>query len=495
MEFTSMRFLLFFPVVAVLYFAIPQKFRWIWLLISSYYFYMSWSVKYTVLIAASTIITYLGGLFIEKANNISDKKRSVKLKKLYAFLSIAINLGVLFLFKYLDFFFYSIKRVFSWFDFSINTPFFNLILPLGISFYTFQAIGYIVDVYRGDAPAEKNLGKYALFISFFPKLTAGPIERSKDLMHQFDEVHSFDYDRVKDGLLLMAWGYFQKIFVADRLAILVNMVFNYPQNYKGFEIFIASIFFTFQIYCDFSGYTDIARGAAEVMGFNLSMNFERPYFAKSIKEFWRRWHITLSHWLRDYVYIPLGGSRCSKVRHYFNIMVTFLISGLWHGAGMNFVAWGGLHGIYQVTGDMLKPVKTKFINRFKIDTNQFGYKLFQVIVTFILVDFAWIFFRADSFTKAVMMVKNMFYFNPWIFSDGSLYEMGLDSKDFQMSVIGIMVILFINFLQRTKNLRVELSKQNILFRWVIYIAGAMLLLTFGVYGPAYDYQQFIYSHF
>ncbi len=495
MEFTSMRFLLFFPVVAVLYFAIPQKFRWIWLLISSYYFYMSWSVKYTVLIAASTIITYLGGLFIEKANNISDKKRSVKLKKLYAFLSIAINLGILFLFKYLDFFFYSIKRVFSWFDFSINTPFFNLILPLGISFYTFQAIGYIVDVYRGDAPAEKNLGKYALFISFFPKLTAGPIERSKDLMHQFDEVHSFDYDRVKDGLLLMAWGYFQKIFVADRLAILVNMVFNYPQNYKGFEIFIASIFFTFQIYCDFSGYTDIARGAAEVMGFNLSMNFERPYFAKSIKEFWRRWHITLSHWLRDYVYIPLGGSRCSKVRHYFNIMVTFLISGLWHGAGMNFVAWGGLHGIYQVTGDMLKPVKTKFINRFKIDTNQFGYKLFQVIVTFILVDFAWIFFRADSFTKAVMMVKNMFYFNPWIFSDGSLYEMGLDSKDFQMSVIGIMVILFINFLQRTKNLRVELSKQNILFRWVIYIAGAMLLLTFGVYGPAYDYQQFIYSHF
>jgi alginate O-acetyltransferase complex protein AlgI len=495
LEFTSMRFLIFFPIVAVLYFAIPQRFRWIWLLISSYYFYMSWSVKYAVLIAASTIITYLGGLFIEKANNISDKKRSVKLKKLYAFLSIAINLGILFAFKCLDFFFYSIKRVFSWFDFSINTPLFNLILPLGISFYTFQAIGYIVDVYRGNAPAEKNLGKYALFISFFPKLTAGPIERSKDLMHQFDEVHSFDYDRVKDGLLLMVWGYFQKIFVADRLAILVNRVFNYPQNYKGFEVFIASIFFTFQIYCDFSGYTDIARGAAEVMGFNLSVNFERPYFAKSIKEFWRRWHITLSHWLRDYVYIPLGGSRCSKIRHYFNIMVTFLISGLWHGAGMNFVVWGGLHGIYQVVGDMLKPVKTKLIDRFKIDTNQFGYKLFQAIVTFILVDFAWIFFRADSFTKAVMMIKNMFYFNPWIFSDGSLYEMGLDSKDFQMSVIGIMMILFINILQRTKNLRVELSKQNILFRWVIYIAGAMLLLIFGVYGPAYDYQQFIYSHF
>lgn len=495
MEFTSIRFLLFFPVVVILYFLIPQRFKWIWLLITSYCFYMSAGVKYVALLVASTVITYLSGMLIEKANKIDDPQKSARLKKLWFFLCIAINLGFLFLFKYLDFFCRSLNRISSWFGLPINMPSFSFVLPLGISFYTFQALGYIIDVYRGDIVAEKSLGKFALFLSFFPKIISGPIERSKDLLYQFDEPHPFDYDRVKNGLLLMAWGYFQKIFVADRLAILVNTVFADPQNYKGFEILIASIFFTFQIYFDFSGYTDIARGAAEVMGFNLSINFNLPYFSKSIKEFWRRWHITLSSFLRDYLYIPLGGSRCNKIRHYFNIMVVFLTSGLWHGAGFNFIIWGGLHGIYQVIGDVLKPIRKRFIDIFKIDTGKFGYKLFQVVYTFLLVNFAWIFFRADSFRKAITMGKNMFYFNPWVFSDGSLYSMGMDSKDFWMSVIGIMMMLIINILQRNRNLREKLSRQNLLFRWAVYIAGIMLLLIYGVYGPAYDYQQFIYSHF
>lgn len=444
--------------------------------------------------ATSTIVTYISGLLIEGTNGMKDEVKSVRLRKLWVFISFGINLSILFLFKYFNFLNENLNVLFSSLNISINIPNFDIILPVGISFYTFQALSYTMDVYRKDIKAEKNLGKYALFVSFFPQLVAGPIEKSKHLLNQFDEKHYFDYYRIKNGILLMIWGYFQKIVVADRLAILVNTVYNSPGNYKGFQIVVATIFFAFQIYCDFSAYSDIARGAAAVMGFRLTKNFERPYFSKSIQGFWRRWHITLSSWFKDYLYIPLGGNRCSRSRKYLNIMIVFLASGLWHGANITFIIWGGLHGAYQIIGDILNPVKTKLVKRFNIRTWEFNYKLFQVITTFILVDFAWIFFRANTYKDAIILIKNMFYFNPWIFIDNSIYNLGLDSKEFFIAVISIIIILVMNLLQRKKDMSLQFSKQNMAFRWLIYITAIIVILMFGAYA-GYDAQQFIYFQF
>lgn len=495
MNFNSIHFLIFFPIIALLYFTIPEKKRWIWLLISSYYFYMCWNAKYVILMVTTTMITYFSGLLIEKANKIDNGKKSIQLKKIWVFIGFSSNIGILFLFKYFNFFrAYSIK-FFSFINITINIPTFDFLLPIGISFYTFKALSYIMDIYRNDIKAERNFGKYALYISFFPQLAAGPIEKSKHFLYQFNEKHSFDYDRVKNGLLLMMWGYFQKVFVADRLATLVNTVYNNPEKYKGFEIITATIFFAFQIYCDFSSYSDIAIGAAEVLGFKSSKNFNQPYFSKSIKEFWRRWHITLSGWFKDYLYIPLGGNKRGKLRYYLNIMLVFLVSGLWHGAAINFIIWGGLHGIYQVIGDILKPLKAKVIKMLKVKTDGFSYKLFQMSVTFILVDFAWIFFKASTFTSAKTIIKNMIYFNPWIFTDSSIYKLGLDEKEFTLAVLGIIIVLIANILQTTKSLRIELSKQNTVFRWAIYLITVTSILIFGIYGPGYNVQQFIYFQF
>jgi D-alanyl-lipoteichoic acid acyltransferase DltB (MBOAT superfamily) len=456
---------------------------------------MSWNPKYAILIGTSTLITYFSGLLIEGADKRFEGEKSVKLKKFWVFGSLFTNLGILFLFKYYNFFTSSLTRLFSLFNITLQIPTFDFLLPVGISFYTFQALSYTIDVYRGDIKAEKNLGKYALFVAFFPQLVAGPIEKSKDLLYQFDEEHSFDYRRAKSGLVLMLWGFFEKMVVADRLAIFVNTVYNNPNNYKGMEIIVATIFFAFQIYCDFASYSDIARGAAEVMDFRLSTNFRQPYLSKSIKEFWRRWHITLGAWFKDYLYIPLGGNRCSKPRNYFNIMTVFLISGLWHGAAANFVIWGALHGAYQVIGDILRPIKDKAIEKLHIKADVFGFRVFQVIITFILVDFAWIFFRANTFTDAKILIKNMMYFNPWVFTSGSIYKLGLDFKDFRVAIIGIIIVIIVDLLKRNGNLRIKLEEQNVLFKWALYMVTVICILVFGMYGPGFNAQQFIYFQF
>lgn len=493
--FNSIKFFLFFSIVTLVYYLLNHKLRWVLLLGASYFFYMSWNPKYAVLMAISTLITYLSGLLIDRANAINNEKKSLQLKKLWVFLSLSSNLGILFMFKYFNFFSSSLERVFSYFQSPIYIPSFDYLLPVGISFYTFQALSYTIDVYRQDVKAEKNLGKYALFVSFFPQLVAGPIEKSKNLLHQFDEYHSFDYDRVKNGLLLILWGLFQKMVVADRLAILVNTVYNNPSDYHGFEIAIATVFFAFQIYCDFSAYSDIAIGTAEVLGFRLTRNFKSPYFSKSIKEFWRRWHITLGAWFKDYMYIPLGGNRCGKFRNYLNIMAVFLVAGLWHGATINFIIWGVLHGVYQVIGDMLKPLKEMFIKIFKIKKNTFHYKLYQVLVTFMLVNFAWIFFRAGSFTYALIIIRNMLSFNPEIFINGAIYKLGLDKKDLILAVLSIGVILGVNMMQRATRLRTEFSSQPLLLRWSVYLSVVVILFIFGIYGPGYSREQFVYFQF
>lgn len=334
MLFNSIDFLIFFPIVIGIYFFIPRKIRYMWLLIASYYFYMGWNPKYAILLAISTVITYLGSIFIERNNY----KRTILV------LCIILNLTILCFFKYSNFIFENLYDSLSLLGIEIIKRQFDIVLPVGISFYIFQALSYIIDVYRGDVKAEKNILKYALFVSFFPQLVAGPIERSSKLLLQVQkaaEIKLFNYKRITQGLIMILWGYFLKIVIADRISIFVDHIYNSYYLYGSIELILATVGFAIQIYCDFSGYSTIAIGAAQVMGFELMENFNTPYFACSIREFWQKWHISLSSWFKDYVYIPLGGSRCSKVRGYVNVMLTMLLSGLWHGASWSYVIWGG----------------------------------------------------------------------------------------------------------------------------------------------------------
>ena len=365
---------------------------------------MSWNPAYIILIILSTVVDYFAGL---KMGSTDDKSK----RKKYLFASLFINLGMLFFFKYYNFFsdsFTYLLNEFPVMQMGNFLPTFDLLLPVGISFYTFQTLSYTIDVYRGEKEPEKHFGIFALYVSFFPQLVAGPIERSTRLLPQFKEEYKFDYIRVTDGLKLMLWGYFKKVVVADRLAIFVNGVYNDVSGVEGIPLILATVFFAFQIYCDFSGYSDIAIGAAQIMGFDLMDNFKRPYFSKSIPEFWRRWHISLSTWFKDYVYIPLGGNRVSKLRYYANLFITFLISGLWHGAAWTFVIWGALHGFYQIFSLLTKKYRYKLKESIGIVNYPTLNKYLQIGVTFVLVDFAWIFFRANSLNDAWYIINNLF---------------------------------------------------------------------------------------
>ena len=345
MLFNSLQFAVFFPAAALIYFILPGKLRCAWLLAASYVFYMSANPKYAVLLLFSTGVTYAGGLLLGRV----PQKR----KKAVLALCFAASLAVLALFKYFDFLLGNLNAALGLLGAGpVSSPF-SFALPVGISFYTFQALGYLVDVYRGDTKAERNFLRYALFVSFFPVILSGPIERSTNLLRQIRELPKkklWNFDRVTGGLTLMLFGLFQKMVIADRIAILANQVFDNYRMHEMFGLAVGAIAYTIQIYCDFASYSMMALGAAKVLDFGIMENFNTPYFARSMREFWRRWHISLSSWFRDYLYIPLGGSRCGKLRRYFNLMVTFLVSGLWHGASWSFVVWGGLHGLYQIIG-------------------------------------------------------------------------------------------------------------------------------------------------
>ena len=494
MVFNSLSFLIFFPIVVLIYFVIPKRARKYWLLVASYYFYMSWNAVYALLILASTLVTYLSGILIQKAGTVSRRKWVVAG-------SFIINLGILFFFKYFDFLIDNINRVLNLADISLITNPFSLVLPVGISFYTFQALSYTVDVYRGDVEAEKNFVKYALFVSFFPQLVAGPIERSKNLLSQVDELDNrrlFEYDKVVSGFGMMCYGMFLKMVLADHLAIFVDSVWDNLQTAGMTACIFAAIAFSFQIYGDFAGYSTIAIGAARIMGFDLMENFNTPYFATSIANFWRKWHISLSTWFRDYVYIPLGGSRCSKVKKYRNLLITFLVSGLWHGANWTYVVWGGLHGFYQIVGDLLKPVREKARKLFNVNTEVTSFKLGQIIVTFALTTFAWIFFKASSLHEALFFIKTMLKRpDPWALFDGSLYNYGIDTTDFHLLVVALLVVLIVDIIRYRRKVDVGefLRSQNLWFRWLAYIALIVGCLVYGAYGVNFDSTQFIYFQF
>jgi alginate O-acetyltransferase complex protein AlgI len=400
MLFNSLQFIFYFPIVVALYFAIAPKYRWILLLIASYYFYMCWNYKYIILIITSTLIDYFAGIHI-----YTTKTRWKK--KLYLLLSLMTNFGLLFSFKYFNFFGETLNFFFDKFNLFYNLPELNVLLPVGISFYTFQTLSYTIDVYRGEKEPERHFGLFALYVSFFPQLVAGPIERSTRLLPQMHKHFKFDYEKVKNGILQMCWGFFKKVVIADRLAEYVNMVYNNTGSYDGLHYVIATVFFAFQIYCDFSGYSDIAIGTASIMGFDLMRNFRRPYLAHNIREFWQRWHISLSTWFRDYLYIPLGGNRVVKWRWYYNLFITFLISGLWHGANWTFIIWGALHGFYLVFSIWTLNIRGKFNTAIFGNTKSL-YKIAQIAITVLLAWFAWIFFRANNTGDAFHIINKIF---------------------------------------------------------------------------------------
>lgn len=494
MLFNSVHFLAFFPIVVLVYWLIPKQIRYLWLLLASYYFYMSWNAKYAILIALSTVITYAGGIGMEY---FRDRRQQ---KKLVLFLCFFVNLGILILFKYADFLLSNVNAVLSRLSVGLISAPFDLILPVGISFYTFQALGYTVDVYRGDISAERNLFRYALFVSFFPQLVAGPIERSKNLLSQMEDIPRLTpkIDKIYAGLLTMLWGLFLKMVIADRICVFADSVFNQYYLYGSIELVVGAVAFALQIYCDFSSYSTIAIGAAQVMGFTLMENFDTPYLASSIKDFWRRWHISLSTWFRDYLYIPLGGRRCSKPRRYFNLMVTFLVSGLWHGASWHYVAWGGIHGVYQIAESELHPLVSRLEERLHVKRDCFSYRFLQRARTFLLVVFAWIFFRANGLRNALSYIGRIFtHWDPWVLFDGTLYTLGLGRFEVNVLFAALLVLFAAEAIRYLSHRTVSdfLVQQNLWFQYVFIIGLVFAIVIYGQYGAAFDAKSFIYFQF
>lgn len=516
MIFTSFSFFIFLPAVLLLYFLIPRKWRTGWLLLASLGFYMNFHPKYILVIAFSTVVSYLAGLKLEtlnqsdpgcapgqQGNSAAGGGAAVTAKKrrTVMVLGIVIVTGVLAFFKYTNFLLGNINTLLGAVGIEYSVQTFSFVLPVGLSYYTFQVISYIADVYHGKIRAEKNFVHYALYVSFFPKVISGPIERAEDFLKQVKECHNFNLwnaKSVRDGIVLMLWGYFQKMVIADRLAILSGQVMDNFEAYGTVELFVAMCAFYLQLFADFAGYTDIALGLAKVIGFSLQDNFRAPFFAKSIREYWARWHISLSTWLRDYIYIPLGGNRKGKVRKYINIVITFLLSGLWHGAGWNYVFWGMLHGVYQVAEYLIQPVVDQINAAFHTKTGSFSYRLMQTVRTWLIVAIAYLFFKLPSAVDGFRYIGRMFTrWNPWAAFDGTVYTLGISEKYFHLMIWFVLLLFVVEWMRYQKNVKLDvwLAGQCIWFRYGVMIALLLCIILFGAYGPAYDAANFVYFQF
>lgn len=491
MLFNSLHFLIFFPITVFLYFILPHKYRWICLLGASYYFYMSWNPIYAFLILFTTGINFVSAIFMSKTEN---KKR----RKAFLLLGIISSLAVLFVFKYFNFINEVGADLLSYVGLAVSPININVMLPVGISFYTFQTLSYTIDVYRGDTETQKHFGIFALYVSFFPQLVAGPIERSTNLLPQFYKKHTFDGQKMREGILLMLWGLFKKMIIADRLAVFVNTVYVDVTVQPGWVMLIATIFFSIQIYCDFSGYSDIAIGAAKCMGFDLMQNFNRPYLATSIKQFWQRWHISLSSWFRDYLYIPLGGNRVKKHRHVFNLIATFVVSGLWHGANVTFVVWGFFHALFQIIESSTIKLREKIWGKVKLEKSILRKSLGWVL-TFGAVTMLWVVFRAQNMSDAIYIyksiVKSIFtktgdvaWFSSYMFS------LGLNMPQMLAGLAAVIILIGVELTQTKKNLLSCMKKQHFSVWWIVIIIMVISILMFGMYGNL-EAQQFIYFQF
>ena len=469
MDFLSFTFAVFFIISIICYYGLPKNTRWIVLLISSMVFYV-WSVPYLLgYLLFSAVTTYLFGRWSEN----HPKKGKGLLGAV-----ILVNLIVLLFVKFAP-----LAGV-------------SLLVPMGISFYTLQVIAYCVDVYQGKTESQKNFLKYLLFVSFFPQILQGPIPRYNQLKGQLFEGQEFDYRKFKFGFQLILWGLFLKMVIADRAAIFVNNVFPAYHLYEGTILAVAAVLYSIQLYTDFLGCVCIAMGAAEVYGIQLQTNFERPYLAVSIKDFWRRWHISLSSWLRDYVYIPLGGNRKGKLRRYVNLMLTFFVSGIWHGSGLQYIFWGLMQGGYQIAGEVLMPVRKKIRGLLKIQGTETFFVLWQRLCTFVLITISWVIFRSSSLRAGISMLKRIATdWTPWVLFDGSIYKFGIEQKNFLAWILCVVLMAVMEVLQEKGNIREHLEKQHLFVRWSIYLGAIALIVVLGVYGPGYSATQFLYGQF
>lgn len=500
--FNTVHYFMFLPIVVAGYYLLPKRAKALWLLMASYYFYMQWNAAYALLILFSTVVTYVGGRVIYKLENrccMAFSQHLYRGKKLCLSLCIIVNLAVLGYYKYFFHVVSWINKVLEPAGFSGLNVKEDILLPVGISFYTLQALGYLIDVYRKKIPAEHNFLHYALFVSFFPQLVAGPIERTQNLIGQLKKSQSFDYENLRRGFLLILYGLFLKMVIADNAAVIVDAVYMDTNSLPGVYILVATAFFAFQIYCDFYGYSVIARGSALLLGIRLTDNFIAPYYSRSVKEFWCRWHVSLYSWFRDYIYIPLGGARKGRLRRKINLLTVFSVSGLWHGASLSFVFWGILNGIYQVLANVGMELRNRILKRESEALSDliFSQKLLRMAGTFWLVTFSWLFFRAGSMQKAWEAIKNMSPLYNWnIVWDGSLTDLAGGNRSLVVLLISIGVLMVVDYFKYKEiDMAGFILVQQFWFRYLIHAALFFVILIFGHYGEAYDAQQFIYFQF
>lgn len=502
MLFNSLQYLIFFPVVVLFYFAIPYNKRWILLLLSSLYFYMCWKPEYVIILIISILINYYAAIQM-------SKHKTVRKRKYYLFLSLVTNIGFLFMFKYYNFLGGSINEFLNSYNIMYNIPSFKLLLPVGISFYTFQTMGYSIDVFKNKTKPEEHLGIFAVYVSFFPQLISGPIERSGSLLPQFRKNFDPEYYSITDGLKLMLWGFFKKIVIADRLAVIVNNVFDNVHGHDSLSLMITTFIFAIQIYCDFSGYSDIAIGSAQVMGYKLMNNFKRPYHSENIAEFWRRWHISLTTWFRDYVFLPLSysvsrklpsekysGIKTEYIIYSYSTILTFLLSGIWHGANWTFFLWGSLHGFYLIFGKLTRKYRKKI--SFFIFKNNYSTlrKYSNIFITFTLVCFAWIFFRANNLSDSIFIIKTIltgsgFHFS-FVYYKETILSLGLEMYELVIAIISLIILETFSILQGRYSIRIALRNKPVALRWSIYFSLLTIVL---LWGYSSSQAEFIYFQF
>lgn len=482
MQFTSLSFLFFLCITLIAYNLFPQKYRYVVIAIASAYFYFLVSKWLIVMLLVVTAITYVGGMFARKKHIVAAV--------------VTLLVVILGFFKYAGFLEETVHSIAMLVGGAANENVLHILLPVGISFYVFEAISYVVDCKNEKIEPEKNILVVFTYLSFFITVTSGPIERAGRIIPQLKNPSKVSFNQLRSACLLIVWGFFMKLMIANRLAIFVDNVYSNPTGYVGGIVFLATVFYTFQIYCDFAGYSCIAIGAASLFGIEIMDNFKSPYLSESIAEFWRRWHISLSTWLKDYLYIPLGGNRKGEKRKLINLLIVFLISGLWHGAAWTFVFWGLLHGLYQIVAILTNPIREKIGEKLQTDNHTVTYKWIRIIVTFLLVNFAWVFFRADTFALAFEIIKKSAQITPWILFDGSLYGAGLVQLDMLVLIISLSLVIITDMLSR-KEIRVSeyILNQPIVIRWSICIIAIVIIAVCGVWGPGYNAGNFIYMGF
>lgn len=478
MIYTSFNFYLFVAVLVLMYYFFPLRYRWVILLVGSLGFYYKLSPEGWWVFLVTIFITYGMGLVL---GQIQNRRK----KQVFLFISLLATIMPMCIIKNGNFVLTIFhKKAYAW------------IVPIGVSFYTLQMVSYLVDIYHGKINAQKNLGKFALFVSFFPQIIQGPIPRYEQLEHQLYRGNSFNETEFSKGIQMIVWGFFLKLMIADRAGIIVDTIFNNVEAYQGGYVWVAGVLYSVQLYTDFLSCVCLSKGVSQLVGIYLIDNFRHPYMAQSIKAFWGRWHISLSTWLRDYIYIPLGGNRQGKVRKYINLLITFTVSGIWHGAGYKYIFWGWMHGIYQIGGEMTAKLQNHIYNLLDISDGRRARAYFRRLGTFFWVMLAWIIFRAENLRAGIFMLQNMMtVYNPWIFFDDSLLNLGLSLKEWCILIISMLLLVKISVLQESMCIRDKILSQPLIIRWGLYITVIVIIMVFGTYGYGFDANDFIYGGF